>query len=66
MSAQAQMRAMLDQLMGTGRDGERGLAVFEIGYLQKQQRVWLLLALADKLTSILYGDSAACFTNHAN
>lgn len=66
MSAQAQMRAMLDQLMGTGRDGKRGLAVFEIGYLQNQQRVWLLLALADKLTSILYGDSAACFTNHAN
>lgn len=34
MSAQAQMRAMLDQLMGTGRDGEfvYRQTVLEIGH----------------------------------
>ena len=52
------MRAMLDQLMGTGRDGEplRGSGVSD--------QCVLMLALAGELTDV--SDSEACSANHAS
>uniref|UniRef100_A0A3Q2Z2Y5 LUC7-like (S. cerevisiae) n=1 Tax=Hippocampus comes TaxID=109280 RepID=A0A3Q2Z2Y5_HIPCM len=39
MSAQAQMRAMLDQLMGTGRDGKHDICCVSIVVLNVQPQI---------------------------
>lgn len=49
MSAQAQMRAMLDQLMGTGRDGEEWKGGLERATCSRHACM-LLVRLAGKLT----------------
>lgn len=61
------MRAMLDQLMGTGRDGELGWLWLRCVSDKMRTGICVVASISpDKLTSVADSDSEACFENRAS